>query len=292
MLKRPQANVSEIEIKRQKSSASCSPGKEVPAEDKFVLNVFLNSEHTKSSETKQVHFESLPTTPLEIKKKIEEDFSIPSCVQTLHYQSMILKDSDQLQHTHFRSGDTFTVDYPIEAECRMVQNVLKWLNELCDLFKSTEECSLSPDEEKNLLLSSIFRKIENLIMEGEESDTINALSLTLFYPYGDKKKLMNCFYFRQEGGVDMLMKVYATVVSREWGELGIDNRLHILLEGRCSQAVSNYAETVPLCRQIVQLGGLEMCTKTLLRRQLWGDDGTLHALVYTTLKKATILLNM
>ena len=89
---------------------------------------------------------------------------------------------------------------------------------------------------------------------------------------------MNSFYFRQEGGVDMLMKVYAIVVSKEWGELGIDNGLHILLEGRCSQAVSNYAPTVPLCRQIVWLGGLKMCTTTLLRRQLWGDDGTLHTL--------------
>ena len=121
-----------------------------------------------------LHFQSLPTTPLEIKKKIEEDFSIPSCVQTLHYQSMILKDSDQLQHTHFRSGDTFTVDYPIEAECEMVQNVYKWLKELCDLLESIEEHTLSPDEEKNL------KKIENLIIEGEEDDTIKALVLIFF----------------------------------------------------------------------------------------------------------------
>ena len=105
-------------------SISFPPGKTATAEDKIELNVLLNCELTKSSETKQVHFQSLPTTPLEVKKKIEEDFSIPSCIQTLHYQSMILKDSDQLQHTHFRSGDMFTVDYPIEAECEMVQKVL------------------------------------------------------------------------------------------------------------------------------------------------------------------------
>jgi hypothetical protein len=287
MSKRPtsssHANLSDTEIKRQK-------------EDQVVLNVLLNCELTNSSETKQVHFQSFPTTPLEIKKKIEEDFSIPSCVQTLHYQSMILKDSDQLQHTHFRSGDTFTVDYPAEAECDMIQNVLKWLKELCDLLKCVDERSLSPDEEKNILFSSslIFQKIENLIMEGEENDIIEALSLSLFYPYGDKKKLMNSFYFRQEGGIDMLVEVYAIVVSKEWGQLGIDNRLHIYLEGKCSQAINNYAETTPLCRQIVQLGGLETCTKALLRRQLWGsgDDGTLDNLVYTTLRNAAILLNV
>ncbi len=111
-------------------SVSFSPRKKAPAEDKIVLNVLLNCELTKYSETKQIHFKSLPTSPLEVRKKIEEDFSIPSCIQTLHYQSVILKDSDQLQNTHFRSGDTFTVDYPIEAECEMVQDVLKWLKEL------------------------------------------------------------------------------------------------------------------------------------------------------------------
>ena len=77
MSKRPSSSFAETGIKRQK-------------EDHVVLNVLLNCELSKSSETKQAHFQSLPTTPLEIKKKIEEDFSIPSCVQTLHYQSMIL----------------------------------------------------------------------------------------------------------------------------------------------------------------------------------------------------------
>ena len=103
---------------------------------------------------------------------------------------------------------------------------------------------------------------------------------------------MNGLYFRQEGGVDVLMKVYAIVVSKEWGELGIDSGLHMHLERGCSQAVANYAETVPLCRHIVQLGGLEMCITTLLRRQLWGDDGILDNDVYATLRNAAILLNM
>ena len=137
----------------------------IAEEDQVVLNVLMNCEETKSSKTKQVHFKSLPTAPLEIKKKIEEDFSIPSCIQTLHYQSMILKDSDQLQHTHFRSGDTFTVDYPIEADCKIAQNVLKWLNQLYDLLKSIEECVSFSDEEHDLLLSSNFQEMRSLMME-------------------------------------------------------------------------------------------------------------------------------
>ena len=265
-----------------------APGKE---EDKVVLNVLLNCQETKLSETKQVYFKSLPTTPLEIKKKIEEDFSIPSCVQTLHYQSMILKDSDQLQHTHFRSGDVFTVDYPIEAECEMAQNVIKWLKEFCESLKPIEENISYHDGENDLLMSSNFRKLENLIMEGERDDTLDALSHTLFLPWKDKKKLMNKFYFQQKGGLDMLMKVYGVLVSKECGDLGIDKEFYIYLEATCSIAICNYAATFPLCRQIVQLGGLEMCTTMLLRWQLQRDIGDLETHMYFTLRNALFTLS-
>ena len=231
------------------------------AEGVVELNVVLNCEETKTSKTKRVHFKSLPTTPVEIKKKVEEDFSIPSCVQTLHYQSMILKDSDQLQHTtHFRSGDTFTIDYPIEAECEMVRNVIKWLKELLDLLESFVDSHPKEDD------------LEDLILEGENNKTVEALCYRLFTPWEDKKKLMNKFFFRYEGGLDALMKVYRILVSKEWGDLGIDTEFHIYLERKCILAISNYPQTVSLRRQVSQLGCLEMCTTTLLRRQLRGHQ--------------------
>ena len=264
---------------------SYSPGKKEPAEDKVVLNVLLNCELTKSSETKQIHFQSLPTTPLEIKKRIEVDLSIPSCVQTLHYQSITLKDSDQLQSTHFRSGDTFTVDYPIEAKCEMVQGVIKWLKELSvELSKP----HIIPDDSESD--PSVYLRIENLILEGERDGTTEALAVSLFFPWEDKKKLINKHYFQQEGGLDMLMTVYGMLVSREWGDLGIEKSLHVYVERKCCQAVVNYAQSLPLSRQVVLLGGLEICTATLLRRQLHKEDITLDHLEYITLRSALIAL--
>ena len=118
-------------------------------------------------------------------------------------------------------------------------------------------------------------KIETLTLEGERDNIIEDLSEKLFLQWEDKKKLMNKFYFQQEGGLDLLMNVYGILVSEEWGELGINKEFHIYLERKCSQAVCNYMQTFPLdlrC-QVVQLGGLEMCKTTLLRRQLCKDDG-------------------
>ena len=282
MSKRPSSSFAETGIKRQK-------------EDLVVLNVLLNCELSKSSETKQAHFQSLPTTPLEIKKKIEEDFSIPSCVQTLHYQSMILKDSDQLQNTHFRSGDTFTVDYPAQAECKVIQKVIQWLKELYELLKSIEEnlsCSdkVESEEEHDQLMTSLVSKIEDVIDEGENSGLIEALSATLFAPWGDKEKLTNCFYFQQEGGVNVLTKIYGILVDKEWGDLGIDGEDHMYLEGVYCQSITNYGHTSTLLREVVQLGGLEMCMKTLLRRQLRGDECDPNGQTYDVLVNSLSLL--
>ena len=254
-------------------------------EDKVVLNVLLNCEETKSSETKHIHFQSLPTTPLEIKKKIELDFSIPSCVQTLRYQSMILKDSGQLQHTHFRSGDTFTVDYPTKAECDMAQNVMKWLKDLYELLKSIEENTSSPAE-TDLLMSSNFHRIRDFVMKGEKDEMTAALSYDLFAPWTNRKKLTNKFYFHQEGGLDTLMKVYGMLVSKEWGDLGIDADLHIYLEGMCSRAIINYVQRPLFGHLVVQLGGFEMCTIALLRKQLQGSNTILKPQIYYCLEKA------
>ena len=74
----------------------------------------------------------------------------------------------------------------------------------------------------------------------------------------------------------MLMKVYGVLVSKEWGALGIDQKVHIFLEQCCCRAIFNYADGVPLRCQVVQLGGLEMFMKTLLRKQLQGHESVLE----------------
>ena len=260
-------------------SVVLSPRKEVPPEDKAVLNVLLNCELTKSSETKQVHFQSLPTTPLEIKKKIEEDFSIPSCVQTLHYQSMILKDSDQLQHTHFRSGDTLTVDYPIEGECKMVQNVIQWMREILDLLQILDKASPLTDEKKedDLILSTLS-KIKRLTIAGDTDGTLDALFIGM---WKNMKEYVNKLYFHQKGGLEVLMKIYYLLVSNEWGDLGIHDHL-LDLEYHCVGALTNYMGSFAFSRrQVMKLGGLETFLKSLLRKKL-GRNGSDELIPDTT----------
>ena len=266
-----------------------NPLLKMSSKDTVLFNVILNCEVTKSSETKQLHFESPPTTFLEIKKRIEEIFSIPSCIQTLCYQSVILKDSDELQHTHFRSGDTFTVDYQIEGNCKRVETVIKWLREILELFQILKENDSLPDEEKDPSLSSHLCKLEDLILTEEKDRTIGDLILQLFSPWEDERTYVNKLHFHHEGGLDVLMKVYGLLVSKEWGGLGVHSELHLYMECLCSQAVTGYMQTFPLCRQVIKVGGLEICLKTLLRKKVGGNGGSeiqSNSLVKAALKNA------
>ena len=67
------------------------------------------------------------------------------------------------------------------------------------------------------------------------------------------------------------------LVSKDWGGFGIDSEPHIYLENCCIQAIVNYTGTIPLCRQVFQLGALELCLQTLLRKKVWrSEESEIH----------------
>ena len=170
----------------------------------------------------------------------------------------------------------------------MTQTVIKWLKQLLELLKSIEENISSPDKECNPLM---IQKFENLIQAGYRDGVVNDLSVSLFASFRDKKMMINRFYFHQEGGLDVLMKVYGILVSKEWGDLGIDKGFHIYLEEKCSLAVCNYVATFAHKLQVFQLGGLEMCATALLRRRLQGGDSIRDTNIYYALKHALYALS-
>ena len=242
--------------------------------DSITLNVVLSCELTRDP-VKQVCFKSPPTTPLEVKEKIEEEFSIPACVQTLQYQTVTLRDTDVFQCTQFRHGDTFTVLFPARGDCSRVQEVIVWLSTVFKHLQAIKDYDSHHFEEDNDPLqfqATLCNMAEESILSGMQEGTAQDLCLHLFYPWKEKRTYVNKLHFQHGGGLDVLMKVYGLLVEREWGDLGINAEFHLYLECLCSQAVANYTQTFPLRRQVIQLGGLEMCIKTLLRRDV-GREG-------------------
>ena len=171
----------------------------------------------------------------------------------------------------------------------------QWLKELLALLKpidESENCSSSQDEGSGSLKSSNIQKVIDLILEGDGDGSVEALTRSLFFPYGNKTKLMNKFHFQQEHGLDLLMKLYGILVRKEWSDSGIDteSRVIIFLEHICCDAIWGCIETFSLRRQVVKLGGLEMLMTTLLRRRLSEGGGTLNTRMYNTLRSARFVI--
>ena len=119
---------------------------------------------------------------------------------------------------------------------------------------------------------------------------VEALCYKLFTPWEEKKRLMNKFFFQYEAAIDVLIKIYRILVGKEWGDLGIDEEDHMYLEDAYCRSIIKCGHTNALLREVVQLGGLEMCMKTLLRRQLRGEECDPNGQTYDVLFNSLSLL--
>ena len=222
----------------------------------FTINFYC--ELSKTTSQKQLNFSHFPKTVKDFKKKIEDDYSIPACIQTLTFQSVALADNDSLDEIHCRSGDTFYVSYLEEGDCETVQLVSDWLNELIVAY----QMNVSDQRDYS-------GRFDNVVEIGYTNRFPQALSLDLFYPWKEKKTLINKLYFENIGGLELLMSLYAFIVNSEWKTHTICGKY---MECICAQSVANFTQTFPLRRSVVKHHGIDLCLKTLLRKEVTEDS--------------------
>ena len=221
----------------------------------MTFNVVLNCTLRKSTERKELHLPSLPSSVLGIKKQIEAQFSIPTCTQTLSYHSMILSDGDQINPTHIRCGDTFHVSFHTKANCKDTKAVVNWMRHIVSALEK-EDVSATGD------LSS---EIQLLLRNGIINDLVRLLSLDLFYPWTNDEKYVNKLYFESIGGLETVTTMYSLILREQWENMPY--RLKYM-ECACVQSLANFAQTFPLRRLVIKYRGLELCMTSLQRRKL------------------------
>ena len=223
-----------------------------------LYRVELVCEETKSTEVSSLKLQSHPSTFLDIKKAIEESFSVPVCVQTLLHQSCKVADQDDPLSSYIRSGDTFTVHYPAKGDCERVIKAVKWLKQLADAVSHR----LQYHRLGTFHSSLITNDYQTLVFEDETS---RDFCLNLMYPWTDKTKYVNKLHFDSLGGVELALNVYNTFVTARSHEI-ILFKSHYM-EVVCSLFVANFTHTFPLRRRILEHGGLELSMKTFLKSQ-------------------------
>ena len=173
-----------------------------------------------------------------------------------------LDDLDDLSLHHIRSGDTIKVAYLERGDCSDVIDTQKWLKELVRvLLLINQSISVCPDGD--FMISRSTHDLYRTLITGNEANGIlGNISSNLFSPWTDKIKYVNKLHFDSIGGLKLLLTVYGLVVKLRIDNISLE-KLDVL-ECCCSYSVVAYTQTFPLCRRIVQMGGLEHCIKTLL----------------------------
>ena len=216
-------------------------------------NFYIKLHCTKTGLTKkgEIKLESPPRTQevLAVKKQLEKQFSIPVCVQTVSYNGHTLKNDDKLSELRVRNGDTFHVDYLDKADCTDIMEIISWLEQL-----SSAIITASLD-------------IDNIIEDGVQRNLLESLQKDFFSSWYDptSNSYVNKLFFVDKSGISLILKVYEFLLQKTWNKM-TENYNYV--ERWIIESMWSFAETVPLCRLLIQHNIIQMVTKSLLRVRL------------------------
>lgn len=233
------------------------PGRGPAPADSMEFNLILHCAHTKETRHDKLVFTPIPLGACvrDLKLQIEKAHNIPVCVQSLSYETHPLPSNTALDSLRIRSGDTLHVDYSSEGDCEEVIQVISWLGMILGGLKlesPSVACGISPG-------------LNHVIMMGIEAEFIEELAFDYFFPWLDPKKYANKLHFVHNGGVEIIMEVYALLQRQPWGNCLLKLKY---IEYGILRVLWNFSETFTLRRLITRHGGLELCMHSLLRKRL------------------------
>lgn len=222
--------------------------------DEFSLNLELFSEELKITETKTLKFSNVPSIIGEIRDKVEEEFSIAGCSQTVWIQGRIIHESrnSELSSYYLKSGDTIKICYPVKCDCQNVKIATKWLRD------STAELETMKRSHSTEFLALFEKYISKM------PDNLTCLKQfnTLFGSWTDKVKNMNCSYFEYLDGIDLLVKLHGVIISMESIP---EFKLHAFdFEHIVCHILSVIARNRYFSKRITEAGGLDTCIFSFL----------------------------
>ena len=169
---------------------------------------------------------------------------IPESLIKLEWNSAILEVGTGLDELGVREGDTFGVRYYSKADCRAINECIVWMKKLLDYLRRSKESGV-------IGLNSIG-----------DSSCLDTLAFRLFLPWLEPRTYANKAYFISSGGlilVSELMNITLVVPFIDLPEV-LSN-----IESQILMVLWNITEDASIRRAVVQSGGIENCTRALLR---------------------------
>lgn len=235
--------------------SGCSPEGDGGTNGTITLNLLLKCTDTLTVSVKEISLPALPSTTEELKSAIESSCNVPSCVQDLSFESHPLSDGDDVRRARIRSGDTITVRYLAEGDCKEVVGIISWMGVVLAVLRV----------ENPSITRGMSEHLNDLVTSAIELEYIENLAFEYFFPWLDAKKYANKLHFVSNGGLDIMMEIYSLLHRERWGRCLLKMKY---LEYGILRVLWNLSETFALRRAIVHLGGLELCMRSLMRETI------------------------
>ena len=199
--------------------------------------------------TKRLSFTEPPKEVDDIKSSIQTAFYIPQCMQQLLYNGAVLSGTEQVEKLYMRSGDSILVRYYSKLDVNDFKVINTWLKKIRDIVLSYEK-----DDSAQLLSAAGYMSNSKLgCPHGDVADLLGK--------WGTPRAKANRSYVVQEGGIDLVLKLYEILMTKiHWDELNMDS-LHDLYG--CLRIMWNFCETYDARLLIVHSGGFDLMAKSL-----------------------------
>ena len=223
----------------------------------FFVELFCSSTETTRKERIIFEASKQPELVLDIQKKVEADFSIPTCVQYLTYEAYPMTEEMDLKEARIRDGDTFRVEYSSEGDCGEILDVARWFNRVRVLLEK---------EQGSIIDDNMSPVLDYLLTTGIREEMVENLAFKYLYPWLDARKYANKLYFVSCGGLKEMMGVYAQILIYPWSRCVT---MVQCLEYSILRVLWNLSETFELRRQMLAHNHcLELCMQSLLREKM------------------------
>jgi len=227
----------------------------------FYVELFCSSTETTRSERIIFEASKQPELVIDIQKKVQADFNIPTCVQCLTYETYPVAEELDLREARIRDGDTFRVEYSSEGDCEEILEVARWFNRVRVLL----------EKEQSSIINNMSPVLEYLLTTGISEEIVENLAFKYLYPWLNARKYANKLFFVSCGGLKEMMGVYVQILVHPWSKCVT---MVQCLEYSVLRVLWNLSETFALRRQMLAHNNcLELCMQSLLRERMPLTEG-------------------
>ena len=224
-----------------------------PPTGPITFHVILNCTATKTSKEKTLHLEQAPETVSEIKEQIQRKFKVPSCCQTLYFESFLLREGESLYAYHIRDEDVLHVDYNSEADIEEVLDIISTMRKMIPFI-----VSIQPE----LSSESISQEFDTRIVQNVKDIQVESLSSKYFVPFASERADANRLLFMHNEGLEVMHELHIMLLKQPWRKTPREMQY---LEHAILYTLANLSASILGGTQVLKRYTLNAITESMLR---------------------------